>query len=870
MMEQQSPLRPPQRRLPPTPQKRSSTAPLILAGFLVLQSLALLLALVIAWPVDPPAPQPVVLLPTQVMVQPAPLPAATPTLPAQILPTPISIPQVVVPPTPIAQPTPTPLPPALKLRGLEITQGIQVLHEPELPQCNPNSNHPNYIFCNNSIPMVAGRHTMVRVYPTCAETCPNTDVVITLHLLQNGQERSQISQILPAATLQRINNLSLLDLRLHLENSVNFEFLPAPDWMIGQVTVAVEAQAAGEMVKPPASVSLTKEFVTRKSLRVAYLPITYQGLKAPEPADIGYWLLRLYPVPGVQYYRLPVPDLAWEGDLNKAEVLRKLLYTYWLYVQSQPAENWPDQLFGWLPQQVYNGGASDPFWCPNCAGVHSSRVAFGGFRPEPDIGGPRILAHEIAHNLGAQHAWSPTQREDAACFKTEGTDISVDPDWPYTQTPHIQEVGIDLYSQPPVIYPPSAYDMMAYCAQPWISPHTYRKIFNSPFLQPDQTALPLASFKPQIETGATGTLLVSGVVYRDGTVAQPEIIQLDGSAFASVPSFTPPPGDDYCLEVQGHDGAILTRRCFAVGFMDLETGLSTAESSPFFFPLLDIDPAAVAKVTITRSQIASPEAPGESLTPAGSNPASSPAPVTAAISSQNLPVITIETPNGGEILSGLQTITWQASDPDGDSLSYDVLYSPNGGQSWLPLAVRLNEPHYTFAAEQLTASQNGLIKVIANDGFNTSWDQSDAPFTIASAPENSLSLQGPTTIQPGQNFEVNLVAHQIAQPGLSGLQFTLHFDPSRVQVAAVNLHPSLNLAAQSVIENERGQLTVVADQPGQVAGLAGDVTLATIAFTATQNEGITLLNLDNVVIGAGDGSPLNVAASSEFSFTVSR
>lgn len=487
------------------------TSSLLLAGFLALPLLLLLLALLSTWPVNLPQPA------AGPMVQPTPLLTAT-AMPAA---------QAIAPPPP----TQAPLPPALKLRGLEITQGIQVLHEPELPQCQPNPAHPDYIFCNNSVPLVAGRHTLVRVYPACTERCPSADVTITLRLFKDGQERSQYSQSLPAAALQHLNPLALPDLRLSLENSVNFEFFPPPDWLTGPVTMAVEAQVQGETLTPPAALSLTREFAVRKPLRVAYLPITYQGLKAPEPATMAYWLLRLYPVSGVEYYRLPVPDLAWQGDLNKTDILRQLLYTYWLYLPGQPPENWPDQLFGWLPQQVYNGGASDPFWCPNCAGAHSSRVAFGGFRPEPDIGGPRILAHEIAHNLGAWHAWSPTQREDAACFKAEGADISVDPAWPYQQTPHIQEVGVDLYSRPPVIYPPSTYDIMAYCGQPWISPYTYSKIFNSPFLQPNQAVI----FKPQVQTSNTGAVLVSGMVYRNGTTAQPEIIQLDGSAFTNPP-----------------------------------------------------------------------------------------------------------------------------------------------------------------------------------------------------------------------------------------------------------------------------------------------------------------------------------------------
>ncbi|MFN8457537.1 MAG: cohesin domain-containing protein [Anaerolineae bacterium] len=298
----------------------------------------------------------------------------------------------------------------------------------------------------------------------------------------------------------------------------------------------------------------------------------------------------------------------------------------------------------------------------------------------------------------------------------------------------------------------------------------------------------------------------------------------------------------------------MTRRCFEVGFMELETGLDMAESSPFFFTLPDVDPAAVAKVTIAKPQGQLPN----------------PAPTVTVISSQNPPGITLETPNGGESWAGQQTIVWQAGDPDGDSLSYDVLYSPDNGQNWLPLAVHLSEPHYTLAAEQLEASQAALIKVMANDGFHTSVDQSDAPFTVASAPPNSLSLQGPATIQPGQTFEVKLIAHQINEPGLYGLQFTLHFDPSRVQVDNLQLQPNLSLIAQQTIENSRGQLTVTASQQGQVAGFSGDVTLATLTLTATQNEGVATLNLDNVIAGAPDGSRLNVSTSPGFSLTISR
>ncbi|MEW5957992.1 MAG: cohesin domain-containing protein, partial [Chloroflexota bacterium] len=759
------------------------------------------------------------------------------TPPAEVFaPTPTATPiprQAISQPTPFPEPVQIQQPATLRWRGLEITQGIQVFNEPEDPRCSADPGQTNYVFCNNSMPLVSGRHTLVRVYPACPGECPAADITVQLRLLKDGQEQASLTRLVSAAALQQSNSLSLPEIRSSLERSVNFEFFPAPDWMSGQVSFEVQAIAGGT-AEP---LTLSQNFAVRKPLRIAYLPIKYQGVTPPESTEMAYWLRRMYPVPNIEYYRLPVPDLTWEGDLDKSQILNKLLFTYWLYAQYQPVSEWPDQLFGWLPQEFFNGGVSDPFWCPTCSGPHSSRVAFGGLRPEYDIGGPRILVHEIAHNLGAFHAWSPTSHEDARCFKPEGADIRVDPDWPYAQTPTIQEFGVDLYSDPPIIYPPAYFDMMAYCTQPWISPHTYRKIFESPFLNPDVTAtLPVGDFQPQAETGEGGTLLVSGVVYPDGTVSQPEIVRLAGDAFSSgfsPPVFTPPPGDDYCLEVQATDNTPLARRCFDAGFTDLETGQS-GESSPYFFTLSDLNRQDIGRVSLSKNEVA----------------------LVIVTPSNSPPDVALTFPNGGEVLAGQQTVTWEAYDADGDSLAYDLLYSADGGLSWLPLAVRLDQPEFTFFTGQVEASQTALIRIIASDGFLTNSDQSDAPFTLQAPAENSISLRGPTAAQAGQRFEVAVVANRVTEPGLFGVQFQLNFDPTRLQVQSLYLHPDLSLVLDETIDNGRGQISIVASRQGRVANLSGDLTLATVNFVAAGGLGETDVDVNHVLAGARGGAPL--------------
>ncbi|MBN1220310.1 MAG: hypothetical protein JXM69_15380 [Anaerolineae bacterium] len=738
-------------------------------------------------------------------------------------------------PKPAATPVPVTLT-TLTVRGIEVTQGIQVFNEPEHPRCNPDPAQLDHVFCNNSMPLVAGRHTLVRVYLACNSDCPAAETTVVLRLLKEGQEQAVLTRQLSAEVLQRVNTLPLQELRVNLDHSVNFEFFPPPAWLSGQVTFEVAAAVAGESL---ASAVLTKEFAERKPLRVAYVPIQYQGLMPVDLPDVDYWLERMYPVPGVEYYRLPVPDLVWEGELSKGDILRKLLYVYWLYAQNNPVETWPDQLFGWLPMESFNGGISDPFWCPNCVGPHSSRVAFGGLRPEQDIGGPRILVHELAHNLGAQHAWSPTFNEDNHCFKAEGVDIQVDPEWPYAETPYTQEFGIDLYSSPPIIYSPTYYDMMAYCALPWISPHTYRKIFSSPFLRADITeVLPVPDFRPQVEATTNGTLLVSGIVYPDGTVSEPEIIRLEGNAFGSFTpplEFIPPPGDDYCLDVQADDHSLLSQHCFDVGFLDMETGQT--EASSFFLTLPDTDQRDVGQVSITKNQLS----------------------LVIVTPSNTSPKVNVLFPNGGETLRGQQTLIWEASDVDGDPLVYDILYSHNNGQTWAPLAVRVKQTTYTFYTDQLPATREALIRVIAHDGFHTGVDQSDAPFTIEAAAENSIGLRGPTTVQPGQTFDVAVVANHLVEPGLFGIQFDLNFDSTMLQVDRLHLHPDLNLVVDDTLDNQTGRVAVIASRRGQVDNLIGDFTLATITFTAGQNEGPIQLYLSEVDAGARGGVRLDIS-----------
>jgi len=88
--------------------------------------------------------------------------------------------------------------------------------------------------------------------------------------------------------------------------------------------------------------------------------------------------------------------------------------------------------------------------------------------------------------------------------------------------------------------------------------------------------------------------------------------------------------------------------------------------------------------------------------------------------SANSPKVQVTSPSGGEQapVGGVFTVRWDASDADGDSLTYAVSYSSDGGASWVPLTIDLKQPSYDWNTAGL---QGGSYKVLvmANDGFNT-------------------------------------------------------------------------------------------------------------------------------------------------------
>jgi hypothetical protein len=347
-------------------------------------------------------------------------------------------------------------------------------------------------------------------------------------------------------------------------------------------------------------------------------------------------------------------------------------------------------VYGWLPDGTLDGGISDPTWYGG-----AGKAAIGDDHPTE---GSRVFAHEIAHLLGRRHTNSSSCSPDL---------IDPNSDWPYDNS-LIQDYGLNgrvlswwVSSSSAVKNPTTTYDYMSYCGwldddNVWTSDWTYTHLYWEMVRNQTATMQNRSLSTPQ------SYFFASGLIYTDDTA----ILDPAWVITSTVVPENPPVGTQYCLEAQDASGMALASHCFDLTFMNYETGEATDVDG---FNLMLPYPDGVARIVLKKG------ADELAVQPV----------------SANAPAVAVLSPNGGETWSatGTYTVTWTASDTDGDPLTYSVLYSPNGSD-WMPVGTTITQTQLAVNAAELAGSTNARIRVQATDGVNTSRDESDAAFTV--------------------------------------------------------------------------------------------------------------------------------------------
>jgi hypothetical protein len=552
----------------------------------------------------------------------------------------------------------------------------------------------------NSVPLIAGKPTFVRVYVDCGAGCsalPN----VTGVLLGSGTSGELGAPLSPFGGAITARHEDWQNQRDDLRRTLNFE-LPQ-EWLTRTITLTAEVNQLAE--------TTVITFTPGNKLRVAWVSMPYSPPQPPPPPGplpmpIVHYpdqvvasqgtadLLAMYPVamgdvtyvfqPGFDE-RIITPFDCSQADCPADAQYLRILNDFWnrmsregVWMDGVP----PDRLYGWVPQEAQAGdlcGIADAIWAnPQ---VRRGRVAAG-----VDGCGAETLAHELGHLLnhtGLRHAPGCGAAGYDTTYPYPNGSIG---EWGMRTTGGIFEL----------INPTQTYDFMSYCSPEWVSSFNYERLNQGFAPVTTSTAIQaLASLQRQF--------LASGIVFSPALTATLNPLFVITSTVPPDPDY----GGAYCLELRNTGESLLDARCFDLNFTNPETGeLTGAEGFSLALPYPDGTQAVV-------------------LTHSGAE-------LARATASPHVPEVQVLSPNGGETWqsTGTYTITWTASDADGETLHYAISFSPDGGVSWNPLVLDTTETQWPVDAGRLPGSTNAKIRVEASDDFQVGVDISDAPFTV--------------------------------------------------------------------------------------------------------------------------------------------
>ena len=442
---------------------------------------------------------------------------------------------------------------------------------------------------------------------------------------------------------------------------------------------------------------------------IHYYPSGYTGAQDPSSRiHAADWFLKAtWPLRPdyVDYYQAPIPAVDWTEDVNAG--CSDDTYSGGSRLLRHIAELWedldprPDHLYGWLPGGVFCGNG---LAYVGSSMVSPSHAAFGN-----DTDGSaatsryrRTFAHELEHNYGLSH--------DCDTIGGRGFDVTN------------RQVKTDTLVE-------------VMCAgrlerDAWADLETYWQKYQAwGYYSADAAAQASAPGEPSPH------VIASGLVAERATGTTGELAPLHRVMRA--PGSLPPSGQAYCLEFRGQGGALLQKHCFDLAFDADAPGV--AGSAPLAFTL----PWPQGTTTVQLKKGA--------------------AVLAERTASVHAPTVQVTSPNGGEHWSGVHTVQWTASDADGDALTFALLYSRDGGASWVPLTTGLAGTSYSLDTGAVAGGSQCLLKVRATDGVNTAEDTTDGFFTvprkpplavIGSPPEGMTYVAGATFTLQGQGSDL--------------------------------------------------------------------------------------------------------------------
>jgi hypothetical protein len=560
---------------------------------------------------------------------------------------------------------------------------------------------------NNSVDLVANKRTYVRVHVSS----PTSISSVTANLSGKRGTTTLTPVLNPGNPGGNITVKTSPD-RGQINDSFWFE-LPSSWLAAGNLTLTATLDPSNSKVDPVFSnntLAVTVNFKTTPTMRLRLVNVRYKTGSTYYKASNFHlnmaesWLRRAYPISNLSVVRSTY-DYPFSG-LPNVNTLHGLLVGIKAYRVLFSGESLKTIYYG----LVDDGGG---FMRGKALGIPGS-IAAGPTGPTTSrftwdtdgSYGDWYTAHEIGHTRNRYHA------EFCGAEGGKSYPYSMGRISPST-TGNTAIYGFDITSR--TIYPPTWTDVMTYCSNQWISDFTYEGIRS--YL----VAVGLMESRAILQ--AEQVLLVAGIAdLQTGTTQLYQVEKLNVPAELEEPL----PGDWTLALVNAanNDVAVYPFAPFVMtddeeepnpmGIIDLLV--------PFTPGTVKVEIRFQGKVVASRS------------------------------ASPNAPTVKVTEPKRGSELRGEFNIGWDGNDPDGDPLTYSVLYSNDGGETWETLGTGLEEENLTVNRDDLPGGNN-RIKVIANDGFNSGMGESETFYVYPHDPQAQITNPGEGDIfYPAQNI----------------------------------------------------------------------------------------------------------------------
>ena len=367
-----------------------------------------------------------------------------------------------------------------------------------------------------------------------------------------------------------------------------------------------------------------------------------------------------------------------DGRLDEGELREWFMNLNQRLILSRP---YADAFVALLPRDWFQNYST---WCTSCTGLTyqpGTQLGLAQLSPYSGIAGYKTSAHELGHVFGL---WLGCEQYQDCNKDNRKDDIGN----PVYNGLWVEQRRLMHYSAEHRVY---AFMGASADADFWIDAGDYGKLLNDHKVTGfNSTALGQGSSEEK-------AILVAGTLFDDGHIELEDWYVLSGAQTDELQ-----PGD-YYLRYLDHADQVLSELSFD---LSLVTEGITVTQVPFIFRAPYV--TATARIVI-----------GEGTTD-----------IVSRTVSAHAPVVTVVSPNGGERIDRSTTVSWTATDQDGDDLTFAVLYSPDGGTTWNALVTGLTTQTYEWDISGLSSGSSYLIKVMATDGFNTGQDVSNAPFAI--------------------------------------------------------------------------------------------------------------------------------------------